>query len=423
MAIPNNLLQTVTTYQMSGLAFLQNLNCFIGTANTKFNEFDKLANNLGSTVNFDLTPRFNFTNSLVAAFQPADQRALPLTVNQQGSVSFAFNASQIIFNVKDYMVKFGKGAIMELGSKVEINVAQNCVTNTFRFFGDGVTPINSYQQLAQALMFFRNFGQVQHDTKGYIADSAVPGIVNSGLNQFTLDRGNREANSWELGKFSNSDWYQSNLLPVHVAGDVGINGDTLTISAINPLGAPADGSITSLSFTGASALNDPNALLTYDKAQFQDNVAGQPNMRFMTFIGGAVSQNPVQFQIIGGPYASDGAGAIANVQIFPPLQAGTTISNNAQFINNQVVVGMQIKVLPSHRSGMITAGNPLFLAMPQLPDQVPYPTANAYDPDTGVSIRQTYGSVFGQNTYGMIYDCIWGSTLVPEMSMALIFPL
>jgi hypothetical protein len=72
---------------------------------------------------------------------------------------------------------------------------------------------------------------------------------------------------------------------------------------------------------------------------------------------------------------------------------------------------------------MITAGNPLFLAMPQLPDQVPYPTANAYDPDTGVSIRQTYGSVFGQNTYGMIYDCIWGSTLVPEMSMALIFPL
>ena len=99
MAVPTNLLQTVQTYQMSGLAYLQNLNCFIGTANTKFKDFEKLAANLGDTVTFDLPPRFTTTASLVANFQPADQRVQNLVVNQQVSVSYAFTAQQFIFNV------------------------------------------------------------------------------------------------------------------------------------------------------------------------------------------------------------------------------------------------------------------------------------------------------------------------------------
>jgi hypothetical protein len=94
-----------------------------------------------------------------------------------------------------------------------------------------------------------------------------------------------------------------------------------------------------------------------------------------------------------------------------------------QNINHPIVAGMQVKALPSHRAGLICSGNPLFLAMPALPDQTPFPTGNAYDSDTGVSIRQYYGAQFGLNAMGMVHDCIWGSTLVPENSMALIFPL
>ena len=45
------------------------------------------------------------------------------------------------------------------------------------------------------------------------------------------------------------------------------------------------------------------------------------------------------------------------------------------------------------------------------------------DPETGASIRQYYGSLFGQNTRGMIHDAIWGSTMVPEYAMAVIFPM
>ena len=127
---------------------------------------------------------------------------------------------------------------------------------------------------------------------------------------------------------------------------------------------------------------------------------------------------PVQCQVTADA-ASNGAG---NVTVFlnPQLQV---LQTNYQNINTAVIPGMQVNVLPSHRAGLITSGDPLFVAMPQLPDQVPFPTANMMDPETGVSIRQYYGLVFGQDLRAMAYDCIMGSTLVDEMSMALIFPL
>ncbi len=409
-----NILQTVQTYQMSGLAYLQNLNCFIGTANTKFKDFDKLEANLGDTVGFDLPPRFTTTNSLVATFQPAEQRVQTLTVGNAENVAYAFSAQQFIFNVHDYMERFGKAAICELGARVEADVAQVCVTNTFRFYGDGVTPINTYNQLASALALFRNFGSAKGKAKGYLGDTIVPAIVGSGLNQFAPVRNDKIANSWEVGGFSNCDWYQSNLLPIHIAGTVGQAGTVLTV--VNTT-LDANGNVIAITFAGAPAA-DPAAILNFDKFQFNDGVAGQPNLRYRTFIGHEVSANPVQFRATAD-VLSTGGGQVT-VPIFPPLQAAPA---NNQNLNVPIVAGMQVTVLPSHRAGMITAGDPFYLGMPMLPQEVPFPTANQGDPDTGVAIRQYYGSLFGQNQRGMIHDCIWGKTLVDEYAMSLIFPL
>lgn len=413
MSVPANILQQVQTYQLSGLAFMQNLNAFVATANTKFKDFERMTANLGDTVTFDLPPRMTTTNSLVATFQPADQRVQSLTVDQQQSVSYEFTAQQFIFNVKDYMARFGKAAIIELGAKIEANVALNCVTNTYRFYGDGVTPISSYGQLAEALAFFRNYGSIQNNVKGYLSDIAVPSIVNSGLNQFTMDRGNKAANSWELGAFSRCEWYQSNLLPIHNAGNVGVNGTTLTVLSTT---LDSNGAVTAITFSGAGT-SDASAVAQYDKFEFQD-IVGYNNLRYLTFVGHQVSANPVQFSATSAA-GSDGSGHVT-VSITPALQVNAT---NTQNINTAIVAGMQVKVLPSHRAGLICSGDPLFLAMPQLPDQMPFPTGNAYDSETGVSIRQYYGAQFAQNSMGMVHDCIWGSTLVAENSMAVIFPL
>ena len=95
MAVPNNILQQVQTYQLSNLAYLQNLNCFVSTANTKFKNFVKMTANLGDKVTFDLPPRFTTAQSLVATFQSADQRVQNLTVDQAINISYAFTVMNL----------------------------------------------------------------------------------------------------------------------------------------------------------------------------------------------------------------------------------------------------------------------------------------------------------------------------------------
>lgn len=414
MPAPNNILQQVITYQKSALAYLQNLSCFIHTANTKFENFENLIANLGQSVSFTKPTRFTTADSLVASFQVVEERVQTLTVDQAKNVAYDFTAQQFIFNADEFMEEFGKAATEELAAAVEINVATNCVTGPYRFYGDGVTQITNYGQLASALAFFRNFGAAKEMTRGYLSDIAVPAIIESGLQQFAVTRNNEDAMSWELGPFSHCDWYQSNLLPVHIAGSNGQAGTTLTVVSTT---LNADGAVTAITFSGSSGANDPSAVLQYDKFQFKDNVAGQPNMRFLTFIGHNPCNAPVQFMATAN--ATSTAGSQVTVNITPPLQAPEGRNQN---INNAIVAGMQVMVLPTHRAGLITSGNPLYLAMPRLPDEDPFQTANASDPDTGVSMRMYRGSLFGQNQRGNVHDCIWGSTLVPEYSMSIIFP-
>jgi len=242
-----------------------------------------------------------------------------------------------------------------------------------------------------------------------------PAVVNSGLNQFTLNRGNREANSWEIGAFSNCEWYQSNLLKTHVAGTEGNAGAALTVVSVV---TNADGGVIQITFSGTTAASDPDSIKAYDKFMFSDGISGKPNLRFLTFIGHKPSQSPVQFRATAD--AASTAGSQVTVDIYPPLQA--TAGKN-QNINNAIVAGMQVTVLPDHRCGLIMSGNPLFLAMPKLPEEVPYPTSDSMDPNSGASIRMYYGSLFGQNQRGTIHDVIWGKTLVDEYAMMVALPV
>jgi len=412
MAVPNNILQQVQTYQMSNLAYLQNLNCFVATANTKFKNFEKLTANLGDTVTFDLPPRFTTAASLVATFQSADQRVENLTVDKAINVSYAFTAQQFIFNVEDYMNQFGKAAVMEMSAEIESDVATVCVEAPYRFYGDGTTQINSYGQLAAALAMFRNYGAAKDNTKFYLSDIAQSAIVNTGLNQFVPKRNDIAANSWDVGDFDRAAFYVSNLLPVHTAGTLGEDGTVLTVVSVVK---NADDAVIQIVFSGAGT--DADAVKEFDKFQFSDGVSGQPNLRYLTFIGHKVSSNPVQFRATAN--AASSAGSVT-IDVYPPLKAS---AGNTRNLNFEIAAGMQVTGLPSHRAGVITAGNPLFLGMPMLPEEVPFPTGNEVDPDTGVSLRMYYGSLFGQNQRGMIHDAIWGKKLVPEYSMSVIFPL
>jgi len=431
---PNNILQTVQTYQRSSLALLLNLCCHIATANTKFKDFDKIQANLGSTVTFDLPPRFTTTSGLVAAWQPAVQRVLQLVCDQANNTSFAVTAQQRIFNLEkgeeDYMRVFGKSAIAELANLVESNIALNWAsavvsgvdgtTNTFsgpyRFYGDGSTSLSSYQQLAQAVMFFKNYGSVAEGMKIYLPDTVIPSIVGNGLNQFAPNRNDDIALSWDVGDFGTPlvKYYQSNLMPIHVSGNSGVAGNLFTVVSTND---PTGQNVTQITVTTNGSATDASAVFAGDLFQFKDGVSGQPNMRYLTFIGHTQSANPVQFRATANAAS---AGSSITLTITPALNWAGGANQN---LNNPIAAGMQILTFPSHRCGGILGGDGLFMAMPQLPEQSPYDTANEYDDETGASLRLTYGSVFGQNQTGMIYDETHGSVIVPEYSMRFLVPL
>lgn len=439
VSTPINILQTVQTYQKAELAWL--LNSFVGIsmANKKFKDFNDLVANLGDTVTFDTTPRYISYAGLVITEQPSVQRVQSLICSQAANVAAAYTDQQFIFNVREYMDRFGMAAMKELGTIIETDILKNFVSGVtvnnpqsssfgstqyqsgpFRFFGDGVTPINSFTQLAQAVANFEDFGAATHKMMAILPVANIPAIVGTGLNQFAMSRNNETAMSWELGRFASTDWYESNLLPLHVSGTIANAAAPNNVMTVVSVNDPTGVNVTSITFTEPTGGTNPNAVKAGDVFQFND-ISGYPNMRFLTFIGHVPCQQPVQFRAIAD--AGTVAGTVT-VQLQTINSVGLVWAQNQnQNINNTIQAGMTVTPVPSHRAGILMSGDQFYLAMPRLPDESPFTTVNMTDPDSGASIRHYYGSQFGLNNRAYVRDAIWGSTMVPENGMRMCFPM
>lgn len=441
MTNPTNFLQQVQTYNKSDLAMLLNFSPFISTSNTKFQNFQNITGNLGNSVTFDTPPQYTTVRSLVADYQESVQNVQTLTVDQPYSCSYSFPAQEQVFNLQeanlDYIKVFGKAAVAELGATIEEDAARVCNSSLpvrgargvptgalhtesgpWRYYGNGINPIDSYQKLAQAQKNFTNVGMPRDNIKVYLPDVVVPSIIGTGLNQFAPRRNDEIAQSWEIGEFGTPavKYYESNLLPIQMAGTIGNSSLALTVVSTND---PTGANITQITAT-TTALSDPNVLKVGDLLTFQDNISGKTNLRQLTYYGHHQSYQQVQIrvtQVLGG--GSDGAGSVT-FNITPALQS---LAGGTQNINTNVIAGMQLKGPGDHVCGLIVGGNALFLGMPRLPTQIPFPTSSEYDSETGVGLRLTYGSIFGGDQQGFIHDAIMGYQGVGRYLMRLVFPL
>jgi hypothetical protein len=422
MSTPTNTLQQVITYQRAGLAYLLYHGCFVPTANHKFNNFQTFAGNLGDTVSYDLTYRVTAQNSLVGSPQGLVQRKRTLTVDQQKLVPYAFSNQQVLFNMNEqsYMDYIGRAALTEISYAVESFVAQLAETRPYRYFGDGVTQLNSITQVANMLAQYRAYGSaMDYDLKVYWPLTVTPNISSSAANQFVIKRNEEIMSKWMVSDWQGVEFYESMLLPTHTAGNVGNQIGSSNILTVINTNDPTGNNITQITFSGAAA-SDFDAIKQYDGFTFLDNVGSLPNQRYLTFAGHI--QNglvPVQCQITAD--AGSTAGGQVTVSITPALCA--TPGNQNQNLTYNVVAGMQVQVLPSHICGMIVGGNALFFAMPPLPDQSPYITSRERDPITGIATRLYTGAIPGQNEITWWHDCIYGADAVPEYLMKIVIPL
>jgi hypothetical protein len=412
-----NLLEAVTTYNEAGLAALDNLSPYIYHANKKYVDWEKqLPQQLGDTIDIALPTRFSVNTSLVADFQAIEQRKQPLKIDKEYSTSYAFTSQELILNVNDCLETFVKGAITEIGTVIVSDFANVNLTNTYRAFGDGITPINSEEQYAQAIANFRNYGAAKFDTNMFVSDVDIPAAVGNSLSQFTVNRNNEYANSWQLGNFAGCEFSTSNLLPIHTAGTVGNFQEELTLESISPDG-------TTLTFSGA--LDDPAAIVENDILTF--DFPGSTNttgLRFLTFVGHVPSSQLVQVRATA---TAASVGGQVTVTVNPPLIFSNTTppSPNANVnIDPNTLTGiLNARIAPDHRAGLLYSGNALFLAMPPLNDNSPFTTSVKTDMSTGASMRAYHGSKFGENQYGFVNDAIAGFTLIDEYAMRIIYPL
>lgn len=435
-SFPQNYFQQVSTFNRSFLALQKNSYVAMKLANLKFKDFNtKIGANLGQSMTFDVPPPMYSNNGLVASFQGLQQIPQTLTVSQSQNVAYAVTDPQRIFNVdkpdQSYMEVFGKSAHEVFGTVVESDMLAGAISNViigdinspsyglpdttsgpYRFFGDGITPLSTYQQYQQAVVNLRTLGDAG-DNKIIIPIEQEPVVIGTGLNQFAPKRNNEIAMSWELGNFGRCEYYTSNLLPVHYSGNAGINQNVLTVISVND---PTGAAVTTITCSGAST-TDIDAIKAGDLARFLFNVSGQTNIFALVNFGNHVTSQPVQFRITANA-GSDGSGHVV-LTILPAL---CWVAGQNQNISSPITAGMQIKLLPSHQAGLLMTGNAFYAAMPRLPDQMPYPTNNEMT-DEGISARLTWGTFLGQAEQGLIHDGMWGSTMVPKYFERLIYPI
>lgn len=440
-ASANSLLQSVQTYQMAQSAIIDNTFVWINKANKQFKDFQNFTGQLGDTVTYDLQPRFNVSAGLVANFQSLDQRFQSITCGSALNCSYTYTSQQFIFQINNYLEKFARSSAITIGSQTEADLLRlidgtmvyndpqqtgpnfgQTVTNSgpYRFFGDGETDITSYEQLSKALYEYQEIGYDHMGVMGLLPMNKISKIVGTGQQLFTPDRGNETAKSWMVGEFQDCNWYKSNLLPTHIAGRIGANSTPanriITVTAVNFIDGQGTTQITYTEPTGSTYAD---AFHVGDLMEVVDGTAGYTDVRALTFVGNQLTSLKAQAFVTSTSSCTAGAGTV-NIRTFTGNGFNATPGKN-QNINTPIVPGMKIKIIPTHKVGVIWSEDALRIAMPRLDEEVPYPTSNKTDPESGLSIRSYYGSIFGQNQKGIITDNVYGGTLLPEKSMRLVF--
>ncbi len=352
-----------------------------------------------------------------AGFGDYQERQMTISADQKKFVPYAISTPErATFNEKGLLNTNAKSALENIATEMDAFAAERVAFTGYRAFGDfnvQADQMTTVGEVTNASAIFRSFGACEASYYT-VPDGVGAKIVQSGLQQFTIDRNNELAMKGELGKLNgvrNMTFMESNVLPVHIAGTASVRtvnfSDGYNITAV-VVTAPSNNVTSSQAGTTVISLSggtNGDTIVLNDMIDIGFLNTANP-LLFQTFNGYKTSEQKVQGRVtVGGTFA----GGILDITIEPALTFDATNVDPTRNLNRAIINGTDtLRVAKSHRAGLIYHGMYGAFVCPPLGDEDPYKTGYIKLPEIPISCRSYYGAVLGAATKVFIHDVIYG---------------
>jgi hypothetical protein len=391
--------------------------------------------NRGDTVLYRNPTLFSLNNSL--SFDQVNDGMFTeqfgaLTIDTEASIPVQMTDQEIqTYHLDELMDQFGISAMKTLAGNVDQQLAITACLGGYRWVGDinaGPTSLLDQQQLRVGITQFRNFGG--YDTAYCVLpDIATTRILNTGLQEFTPVTNDASVKDWELGSIRGSirtKIYQSQLNPIHISGTLSEAGEVIiTNVASSTYILPGTTNVVPASEITISAANGLT-VVENDLGDIGTQTGAQPfnredAIKFLRPQDKTICDINPQFKVVEGGTV---AGQTLTFKVIPELKFDPTEKDPLRNLNRAIVPATdKLRIVKSHKCGVIWLGNAFKFAAPKLPTRSPYDSGVKVDQDTKIAYRVYHGAVFNTATSFMVHDLRYGKSMEPAYAARMIFPL
>ena len=402
----------------------------------------------GTPIQRSLPTQFSVVNSLAPSFSDMTYRKVILPINDPMNVSFKLTSTELATYPqlsksgawgKSEISRNAEWSMRALAQNIDAMVAQTIALGTYRWYGDlnptSSSTILTYQGLTQALSYFRSFSDPNIKCNCVLPISAATAILNTMNQQFTPETNDRIMNkAWRIPSLAAdmaTDFYKSNLLPVHTAGTASANGE-MTISSITTTTYTWPGSSITYpaSVINLSGLTSGQTILAGDVGDIGTATSTsysfneQNPIKFLDLNGHNQTIVNPQFLVVTGGTA-DGSGNIS-FTVVPQFIFDSNNVNPARNISRAISTSTdKLRIVGDHCAATVFFQDYAMMDFVEMENTDPFPSKTVYEPELEMSIRAYHGTEIGagiEPTQYFVYDTLFGSFMVPEGGMRIILP-
>jgi hypothetical protein len=176
----------------------------------------------GATIDINVPARFSATDGATLSKQDVEETQVPLTVNQQKHVAFAFSSAELAtdMDIAKYAERVIKPAMITLGSSVEQTVLTQAVDSVYNLVGTAGSTVFGTDTVLQAGQKLDENGCADYDNRCVLLNPAANRSAvteRKGLFQ-SSEEISKQYKSGAMGIADGFTFLRNNLLPTLTTG-------------------------------------------------------------------------------------------------------------------------------------------------------------------------------------------------------------